>query len=239
MRNPLKADYILPPANGVKPDRLIMLLHGVGANGGDLMSLADCWREHFPTAVFVAPNALEPFDEPDYPNAWQWFSLRDITPDNREGRVQQAAPYLNTFIDTQLQEYGLQDQDLMLVGFSQGTIMALYVALKRTRPCAGILGYSGRLAGAESLEPVTTKPRILLIHGTEDYVIPIAELQAAKLALEAHNVPVAALAMPGVSHRISPEGEVIGARFIQYCFSEQPERGMHPFVDAMQTETKS
>jgi phospholipase/carboxylesterase len=229
----LNADSILAPASGGRPKALVMLLHGVGANGEDLMSLAEAWQELLPGAVFVSPHAPEPYDG-GYPDAYQWFSLEGITPDNRMDRVVRNAPMLSRFIDEQLALYHLTDRQLALVGFSQGTIMALFMALKRPRPCAALLGYSGRLAGAESIEPVFSRPRILLIHGTADQTIPVSELYAAENALKAHHVPVVAIAEPGVPHCISPEGELLGGQFLKYCLETEPTQEPAAFIAGMQ-----
>lgn len=229
----LKADCVLPPASGRKPGALVMLLHGVGADGQDLMSLAEGWHQLLPDAIFVSPNAPDPYDG-GMDGCYQWFSLEGITPENRLERVMRSGPLLNRFIDEQLAQYGLKDRQLALAGFSQGTIMALFMALKRSRPCAGLLGYSGRLAGPDSIDPVMSRPRILLIHGTHDQTIPISELYDAENALKAHDIPVVAFAEPGISHDISPEGERLGGLFLRHCLGTEPETGPAAFRDAMQ-----
>jgi phospholipase/carboxylesterase len=227
----LQLECALPPVSGSKPGALVILLHGVGANGEDLMSLAHAWHARLPDALFISPDAPDPYDS-GYPGCYQWFSLEGITPENRLARVQAPALKLNAFIDEQLAACGLTDRQLVVVGFSQGTIMALCVMLRRQNPCAGLLGYSGRLAGPDSIEPVTSRPRILLTHGTRDEVIPVSELYAAEQALQAHQVPVVAFAEPGVSHTISPLAEALGGHFIQYCLTT-PDRGAPAFAEDM------
>lgn len=225
----LSADYIVPPSSGEAPKSLVLLLHGVGANGEDLLPLATHWAGLLPDALFISPNALQPYDG-GFPGAYQWFSLDDITPENREQRVREAAPLLNEFIDSQLATYGLDDSRLILVGFSQGTIMSLFVALRRMQPCAGLLGYSGRLAGAAALsQELVSRPRTLLIHGTADSVIPLSELHLADRALGAAGVPVRAVPMLGVGHTISYEGEMLGGQFLQYCLSVPHALGLDAF----------
>jgi phospholipase/carboxylesterase len=222
-RPPLQPDYYLNPLSGHAPDSLVMLLHGVGASGADLISLAELWAPALPNTEFLSPNAPYPYDQAMMgEDAYQWFSLDGITPEVRTKRVQEAAPILNTFIDSQLDQRGLTDAQLILVGFSQGTIMALYTALRRPKPCAGILGYSGRLAGAETLgEELRSKPPIALIHGDQDAVIPLSEWTFATQVLESHGVPLVTHCISGLGHGINPEAIALGQAFLTHCFMPQ------------------
>ena len=136
-----------PPALGGRPSRLVILLHGLGADGNDLIGLAPYWAPLLPTTEFLSPNAPFPCDMAPY--GYQWFSAQDRSPAAVLAGVRAAAPFLDAFIDDALAERGLDDADLALVGFSQGTMMALYVGLRRSQPVAGILGFSGRLLARE------------------------------------------------------------------------------------------
>ena len=194
-----------PPASGGKPNRLVILLHGLGADGNDLIGLAPYWAPLMPTAEFVSPNAPFPCDMAPY--GYQWFSAQDRSPAAVLAGVRAAAPLLDAFIDDALAERGLDDGDLALVGFSQGTMMSLFVGLRRAKPVAGIVGFSGRLLGPELLaSELRSRPRTLLVHGTDDPLVPYESLAAAEMALKGADVPVDTLTCPGVGHSIDENG---------------------------------
>ncbi len=201
------------PAGGGEADALVVLLHGLGADGNDLIGLAPQLGQVLPGAAFVSPHAPFPCDMAPYGR--QWFSLQDRAPAALESGVRMAAPILGGFLDAELERVGLGDDRLALVGFSQGTMMALFVALRRARPCAGVLGYSGALIGAGVLAgEIKSKPSVLLIHGQADEVVPFQAMPAAVAALEANRVPVRSAGRPGLGHGIDPEGLSLGARFL-------------------------
>jgi phospholipase/carboxylesterase len=206
-----------PPSSGGKPRQLVILLHGIGADGNDLIGLAPVWSQLLPDAEFVSPNAPFPCDMAPY--GFQWFSLQDRSPAMILAGVHAAAPALDAFIDDALATRGLAEKDLALVGFSQGTMMSLYVGLRRARAVAGILGYSGALIGAETLAAeVGSKPRVMLVHGDADPVVPFQALALAERALEAAGVPIETIARPGLAHGIDEEGLKAGARFLLGVF---------------------
>ena len=160
-----------PPASGGKPKQLVILLHGLGADGNDLIGLAPYLARLLPEAEFVSPNAPFPCDMGPY--GYQWFSAQDRSPAAVLAGVRAAAPILDGFISEALAERGLSDAEMALVGFSQGTMMSLFVGLRRAQPAAGILGFSGRLLAPELLaSELRSRPRILLVHGTEDPLVP-------------------------------------------------------------------
>ena len=144
------------PASGGAPKMLVILLHGVGADGNDLIGLAPHWANYLPDAEFVSPDA--PFNYEQAEQGRQWFSLGDFSPATMRAGVIEAAPILNKFIDEQLVRAGLEEKQLALVGFSQGTMMALYVALRRKKKISGIVGYSGRMV--DSIEDRVDRPLI-------------------------------------------------------------------------------
>jgi phospholipase/carboxylesterase len=194
-----------PPASGGRPDRLVILLHGLGADGNDLIGLAPYWARLLPMAEFVSPNAPFPCDMAPY--GYQWFSAQDRSPAAVLAGVQAAAPLLDAFIDDALAERGLGDGDLALVGFSQGTMMSLFVGLRRAKPAAGIVGFSGRLLAPELLpSELRSRPPILLVHGTDDPLVPYESLAAAEAALKDADVPVDTLTCPGIGHSIDEHG---------------------------------
>ena len=203
-----------PPVAGGKPRRLVILLHGLGADGHDLIGLAPYWAPLLPEAEFLSPNAPFPCDMAPY--GYQWFSSQDRSDEARLAGVRAAAPILDAFIDEALAERGLEGRDLMLVGFSQGTMMALFVGLRREEPVAGILGFSGRLIAPELLETeLRARPPVLLVHGTEDPLVPYSSLDEAKTALAGLGVPVDTLACPGIGHSIDENGLRRGAAFLK------------------------
>ncbi|MSO91810.1 MAG: phospholipase [Rhodospirillales bacterium] len=202
----------LAPAEG-KPEQLVMFLHGVGADGNDLIGLAPYFQKVAPRALFVAPNAPFPFDMAAF--GFQWFSLNDFSLTARLRGVRSAAPMLDAFIDSQLGTLGLREDKLVLIGFSQGTMMALHVGLRRATAPAGIIGYSGMLVGPETLAAeIRSRPPVLLVHGDADAVLPVEALPAATAALEAAGVPVQSHVRPGLGHSIDEPGLLLGMSFL-------------------------
>ena len=207
-----------PPVAGGEPRRLVILLHGLGADGNDLIGLQQYWGRLVPEAEFISPNAPFPCDMAPY--GYQWFSVQDRTPASVLGGVRASAPSLDAFIDDELQKRGLTESETALVGFSQGTMMALFVGLRRARPLAGILGYSGRLIAADLLAgELRSRPPVLLVHGTDDPLVPFESLAAAETALNSVGVPVETLACPGVEHAIDPAGLQRGGAFLREVLS--------------------
>src|SRR5712691_9585183 len=207
-----------PPLAGGKPSRLVILLHGLGADSNDLIGLQQYWGPLVPEAEFVSPNAPFPCDMAPY--GYQWFSVQDRTPAAMLGGVRAAAPLLHAFIDDELQKRGLDESDVALVGFSQGTMMALFVGLRRAKPLAGILGYSGRLIAPDLLAgELRSRPPVLLVHGTEDPLVPFESMSAAEAAFKAAGVPVETLACVGTEHSIDPEGLQRGGGFLREALS--------------------
>ena len=133
----------VPPRSGGAPKQLIVLLHGVGADGGDLISLAPYYHSVLPEAYIVSPHAPFPFDMA--PFGYMWFSIGNLSLDTRMNGVRAAAPFLDAFLDAELARHRLSDSDLLLIGFSQGAMMALHVGLRRARSPAGIISHSGML----------------------------------------------------------------------------------------------
>ncbi|HEY8189746.1 MAG TPA: phospholipase, partial [Micavibrio sp.] len=139
--------YAFGPASGGKPEKIVLMLHGVGSNGQDLIGLAPHLAQALPNVVFVSPDAPQPYDMA--PFGFQWFSLQNRDPAAMLRGIEAAMPVLNRYIDGVLEEFGLRDSDLALLGFSQGTMMSLYAGPRRAGKIAGVLGYSGLLPGAE------------------------------------------------------------------------------------------
>ncbi|MGF6987373.1 phospholipase/carboxylesterase [Paraburkholderia atlantica] len=185
---------------------LVVLMHGVGSNARDLMPLADIWSEHLPGTAFVSLDGTEPFDGGF--GGRQWFSLRDVDGANREARVVAAYPALRRVLDAELAHWQLSFDRLALVGFSQGSIMALHHVASSAEGAAGVVAYSGRLAS-----PIVSSNRatpLTLVHGEDDEVIPVRELEFAADAFSAAGYQVDAYMLPGVGHTITADGVALG-----------------------------
>jgi phospholipase/carboxylesterase len=206
------------PAAGGNATSLVILLHGVGADGNDLIGLAPTFARVLPHAAFVSPNAPYRFDMA--PFGYQWFSIQVQDPTLRLAQTRQTAQVLNAFIDDELARHGLADDRLALVGFSQGTMMSLHVAPRRAKPCAGVMGYSGRLDSAELLAAETvSRPPIVLVHGAADELLPAGLLDQAAAGLKAAGFAVETHLRPGLGHGIDQIGLEIGAKFLARVLS--------------------
>jgi len=203
----------LPPASGGAPRQIVILLHGYGSNGEDLIGLAPYWREALPDALFLSPNAPERC--PGAPGGYQWWPLATLSREERAAGAQGAAPALDAYIDDQLARHSLAEDRLALVGFSQGTMMALHVAPRRARQLAGVIGYSGMLADETGLTAeLRARPPVLLVHGDADNVLPISAFHQAKSALQALDFDLTTHVSPGLGHSIDAAGLALGEQFL-------------------------
>lgn len=208
----------LNPLSGSKPEALVILIHGYGSNGEDLISLAAMMQPSLPYAVFVAPNA--PSQLPHMAAAHQWWPIETFSMAERAVGAAAAAPTLDAFISEELNKAGLTSDRMVLVGFSQGTMMALHVGLRRLEAVAGIVGISGMLVASESLEAdIRSRPPVLLIHGTQDDVVPFRSMELASSALANAGVPVATHASVGLDHSVGPDGLSAATQFARLVLS--------------------
>lgn len=199
---------------GAKTQGLVVLLHGLGADGSDLIGLAPYLQKDLPGVSFVSPHAPFPCDMAPYGR--QWFSLQHRSPATVLAGVQAAAPILDAFVTGERDRLGLADRNVALLGFSQGTMMSLYVSLRRAEALAGVVGYSGALVAPHLLaSEVRSRPPVLLVHGTADPIVPFQAMDAAAGALKTAGVPVETLARPGLPHSIDEEGIAAGIEFLQ------------------------
>jgi phospholipase/carboxylesterase len=196
------------PASGRPARSLAILAHGYGSNGADLIGLVPHWRDALPDTAFVSPNAPERC--PGAPGGYQWWPVWD---QDRVAGARAAGPVLDAFIDAELARHGLTEDRLALVGFSQGTMLSLYVAPRRQRAIAGVAGYSGALIDLDDAA-VRSRPPILLVHGDADPMIPVAAFHAAEAALKRLNFPLATHVSRGLGHSIDMEGLRLGGAFL-------------------------
>lgn len=203
-----------PPESGAA-SHLILFLHGLGADGADLLGLADFFTADFPNAHCVGPNAPFPCDMA--PFGYQWFSLQSRAMDDMLDGVQKAEPILNRYIDEQLAALKLTDDKLIVIGFSQGTMTALHTLLRRPKPCAAIVGYSGVMLAMDDsiVNDIKSRPPVCLIHGDADTVVPFDALGYSVNVLTHCKVPVEYHPRPGLAHGIDPEGIEIAQAFLK------------------------
>ncbi len=204
----------LPPAGGGAARSLVVLLHGFGADGNDLIGLGQYWASSLPGTYFVAPHAPQPCTMA--PSGRQWFPLSMRDPDEYWRGVTEAAPALNAFLDAELERHSLPPERMALVGFSQGTMMSLHVGLRREKAPACIVGFSGLLAGVEDLDKDSVgRPPIVLVHGDRDDVLPMDFMFAAANMLNAIDIPVEWHISRGIGHGIDENGLAIGSDFLK------------------------
>jgi phospholipase/carboxylesterase len=192
---------------------LVILLHGVGSNGPDLAPLGESWKARLPGAVFVSPDAPEPSN---FGSGYQWFSVAGVTEENRPARISAARPAFDRVISDIIEERGFADRldRVVLVGFSQGTIMSLDAIARGRWPVAAVIGFSGRLASERPLSP-STGTKVMLIHGTSDPVIPSWETEKAETELTAAGFSVETVIEPGLGHTISIGGADRAGDFLE------------------------
>jgi phospholipase/carboxylesterase len=207
------------PADGQSARAQVILLHGYGADGNDLIGLASYWARELPHVGFVSPHA--PFPCEMSPQGRQWFSLGDRSPESMLTGTRMAAQVIDGFIDDELQRLNLTPNKLALVGFSQGTMMSLFVGPRRAEQIAGIVGYSGRLVAPELLAgEIKTKPPVTLVHGAADEMVPAAALEQAVTGLQAVGIEAASQMRPGLGHSIDDEGLRIGLSFLRQVLGD-------------------
>jgi phospholipase/carboxylesterase len=191
---------------------LIILLHGVGSNGANLAPLGQVWQDKLSRTDFASPDGPFAFD---HGPGRQWFSINGVTEANRPQRVAEARVTFDQTLSEIIAAHGLTDnlERVALVGFSQGSIMALDAVASGRLPVGAVVAFSGRLASPSPLTPADTTP-VLLIHGTADPVMPVSESQLAAQALRELGVDASVHTLAGVGHSISPEGAALAVDFL-------------------------
>ncbi|MEZ5762035.1 MAG: dienelactone hydrolase family protein [Paracoccaceae bacterium] len=204
-------------ARSGQPGAMVIFLHGYGADGADLLGLADPLAPHLPNTVFLAPDAPEPCR--NNPFGRQWFPIPWLDGSSEaeaQAGLAQSVGDLNAFFDARLAEEGMRPDQLAVVGFSQGTMMALHVLPRRAEPVAGIVAFSGRLLVPERLAAeALSKPPVLLVHGDQDPMVPFADMGVAGRALAEAGFETYGHVMKGTGHGIAPDGLSVALSFLK------------------------
>jgi phospholipase/carboxylesterase len=204
----------LAPASGGKPKSLVVFLHGYGADGNDLIGIGRDWARALPHTAFVSPHAHQACA--GAPMGRQWFGLTMRDPHEMKRGVAAAQPEIDRFLDAELKRHGLDESACALVGFSQGTMLALHAGPQRKHKLAGILGFSGLLADPAALKGgAIHRPPVMLIHGDRDDMIPVAAVFSAAQGLAAAEIPVEWHISTGIPHGIGPDGMELGLKFLK------------------------
>lgn len=204
------------PARSGEARALVVFLHGYGADGADLLGLADPLAPHLPGTVFVAPDAPEPCA--GNPFGRQWFPIPWLDGSSEAAAAEglaRSSGDLDAFLDARLAEEGLTPDRLAVIGFSQGSMMALHVLTRRPAPVAGIVAFSGRLLVPERLAAeAVSKPPVLLVHGDQDPMVPFADMDLAGQALTDAGFETYGHVMKGTGHGIAPDGLSVALAFL-------------------------
>ena len=196
----------------------VIFLHGYGANSNDLIGIANLWIESLPNTIFLSPNA--PFECDFSSNAYQWFELASISPDSIGDGLKKAGPYLNDYIDHVSNTFKVKEKNIFFVGFSQGTMMALYHLCKRENRCAGLLGYSGLLFENENFKSeIKSKFPIKLYHGKKDELINYQNSIEASKKLKKFGFDIDYSLSDDLGHGIDDKGIQLGLNFIKKTFN--------------------
>ncbi|MGN7619007.1 MAG: alpha/beta hydrolase [Ehrlichia sp.] len=197
--------------SGDSVDALVVLLHGRGASGDSIMSVGHLMGGLLSNTRFVAPNAHIKYGDTGY----AWFAGRDFSENVVFSDMEKTAVIVNDFIDLQLKSSGLNDNKLVIAGFSQGAMLAVHIALLRERKCAAVISYSGAIICPNYLKhKINVRPDVCIIHGTEDMVVPFSFFGSSVSFLSDNDVPVESHAISGLDHSINSACVEIGVRFI-------------------------
>ena len=204
----------ISPFSKNKPQQVIVLCHGYGGDGKDISTLAINWQRFLPEAIFLCPNAPEICAV--NPQGYQWF---DLSSDKEELILEKsliAEEKLNTFIDQILNNFQLEPNNLALVGFSQGCMMSIQIALKKKKQISCLIGYSGKVINQKHLsDNIHSKPKIFLMHGANDTLVPPTHLLEAKEYLVKHGLKIKTKMFKDCEHRIPVEGVSLGLGFLK------------------------
>ena len=216
-KTPILSGPEFGPTSGLKPKQLIILCHGLGADGNDLIGLAPHYAQFLPDAKFISPNA--PYNCDMSPYGYQWFSLQERSEEAMLEGVRKAQPILDAFIDEQLVKYNLKEKQVALIGFSQGTMVSMFTVPRRNSAVAGVVGYSGRLIGGNLLpKQICCRPPMAMINGDLDDLVPVTVQAPAVEALRSVGIKIEGHIRPGLGHSIDNIGIKIGQEFLSKIF---------------------
>jgi len=202
------------PKSGKKAKSLVILLHGLGADADDLYGIIPEFDKHLPDTHFISVNAPYPCDM--MPFGRQWFSMTTWTESAILEGLKTVEPILNNYIEEQKSRFSIEDKDIALLGFSQGSILSIHTALRRKTTLAGVLAYSGMIIAPQTLKTeLQSKTPICMVHGTFDFVVPFAQFNSSVEALETYHIPHEAHPINGLAHGIDPQGINIGVNFLK------------------------
>lgn len=209
--------YEILPAEGQPVEHLVILSHGYGADGKDLLALAEQWYPSFPTTAFLSVEAPEACDQ--MPFGRQWYSLREWSLDSMYAGAESVREMFQAFVLEQAKRFEVPLSQVVLVGFSQGTMVSLHAGLRFEEKIGGILGFSGLLPGAQKIAAeLVSKPDVCLIHGQDDAVVTAQFSAEAAHYLTEADVEVAFTLIPELGHGIESTGLMIGKTFLEKCF---------------------
>ena len=204
----------ISPFSKNKPQQAIVLCHGYGGDGQDISNLAINWQRFLPETIFLCPNAPEICAVNS--RGYQWF---DLSSDKEELILEKslaAEAKLNTFLDQVLDNFQLETTNLALVGFSQGCMMSIQIALKKKEQINCLIGYSGKMINQKHLsDKIKSKPKIFLMHGTNDTIVSPTHLLEAKEYLVKHGLKIKTKIFKDCEHRIPVEGVSLGLGFLK------------------------
>jgi len=204
----------ISPFSKNKPQQAVVLCHGYGGDGQDISNLAINWQRFLPETIFLCPNAPEICAV--NPQGYQWF---DLSSDKEELILEKslaAEAKLNTFLDQVLDNFQLETTNLALVGFSQGCMMSIQIALKKKKQISCLIGYSGKVINQKHLsDNIHSKPKIFLMHGANDTLVPPTHLLEAKEYLVKHGLKIKTKMFKDCEHRIPVEGVSLGLGFLK------------------------
>ena len=201
------------PDHDLKPNSLVVLLHGIGADAFDLIPLAKHWSLTLKKTKFYSLHAPYPYKLA--PSGRQWFDLEDRDQTRILNEIELVKPIIVSFLNKKLKDYNLKYKDLILVGFSQGTMVALNLTLTIKEEVRGVLGYSGGIILTKSGKiEINSKPNICLIHGKEDEVVPKKMMEATKIVLKDSDMDINTHLIENLGHSINQEGLEIGQNFL-------------------------
>ena len=202
------------PASGGPAKQLIIFVHGYGANGEDLISLSRYYAQVSPDAAFISPDA--PYRCDGAPMGFQWYDVWMKDPAERLAAIRSTGEIFDNFVTGQLARHGLSEDKLVLIGFSQGTMMSLFTAPRRENAIAGIVGYSGRMESPDTLKAeIRSKPPVVMVHGDSDELLAVSEMETAAATLRDCGVEIDTHIRPGLGHGIDEEGIRVGLAFVQ------------------------